>query len=116
MCCATGGGPRKSQPSQPQNKENKAPTLAEEMMIDSEAVMANFDFLSSEGEVDDDDHNNSGSDHQDSGVDKETEDVLNEFNFLSNQQQQQQQAGENTPDKTDSKGKDANALFISFNE
>jgi hypothetical protein len=32
-----------------------ATTLAEEMMIDTEAaVMANFDFLSSEVEVDDD--------------------------------------------------------------
>lgn len=74
-----------------------ATTLAEEMMIDTEAaVMANFDFLSSEVEVDDDDEV-MGDDGDDGyspdikiksagdvldQVDKDTEEVL-EFNFLT---------------------------------
>jgi len=73
-----------------------ATTLAEEMMIDTEAaVMANFDFLSSEVEVDEDD--DMGDDGSDDGynpeiklkgasdvldqVDKDTEEVL-DFNFV----------------------------------
>jgi len=73
-----------------------ATTLAEEMMIDTEAaVMANFDFLSSEVEVDDDEE--MGDDGSDDGynpdiklkgasdvldqVDKDTEEVL-DFNFV----------------------------------
>merc|ERR1711899_702567 len=74
-----------------------ATTLAEEMMIDTEAaVMANFDFLSSEVEVDDDDEV-MGDDGDDGfapeiklkssndvldQVDKDTEEVL-DFNFVS---------------------------------
>ena len=72
-----------------------ATTLAEEMMMDTEAaVMANFDFLSSEGEVDDDDEV-MGDDNDDAyspeiklkgsdvldQVDKETEEV-NDFNYV----------------------------------
>ena len=72
-----------------------ATTLAEEMMIDTEAaVMANFDFLSSEVEVDDDEE--MGDDGDDGynpdiklkgasdvldQVDKDTEEVL-DFNFV----------------------------------
>ncbi|XP_059086744.1 striatin-3-like isoform X2 [Tigriopus californicus] len=77
-------------------------TLAEEMMLDTEAsVLANFDFLSSEAEVDDDDEMNDdiddGYNPQEMKLkasklaqavteaeDKETEDVMNEFNFLTN--------------------------------
>lgn len=72
-----------------------ATTLAEEMMMDTEAaVMANFDFLSSEGEVDDDDEvmgedgddgyspeiKLKGSDALDQ-VDKDTEEVV-DFNYV----------------------------------
>lgn len=76
-------------------------TLAEEMMIDNEAaVMANFEFLASEVEVDDDDEaiGDDGDDGYNpneikikSGVakgvldqvDRDAEEVLNEFNFLT---------------------------------
>merc|ERR1712241_445279 len=80
--------------------------LAEEMMIDTEAaVMANFDFLSSEGEIDDDDDmiaDDDGYNPNDvklkasklaaavateaeaAAADKDAEEGLNEFNFLSN--------------------------------
>jgi len=77
------------------NKRGVATTLAEEMMIDTEAaVMANFDFLSSEVEVDDDEE--MGDDGDDrytpdiklkgasdvlDQVDKDTEEVL-DFNFV----------------------------------
>jgi len=79
------------------NRRGVASTLAEEMMIDTEAaVMANFDFLSSEVEVDDDDEV-MGDDGDDGfapeiklkssndvldQVDKDTEEVL-DFNFVS---------------------------------
>lgn len=78
------------------NRRGVATTLAEEMMIDTEAaVMANFDFLSSEVEVDDDEEMGddgddgytpdiklkSASDVLDQ-VDKDTEEVL-DFNFVS---------------------------------
>jgi len=78
------------------NRRGVASTLAEEMMIDTEAaVMANFDFLSSEVEVDDDDEV-MGDDGDDGfapeiklkssndvldQVDKDTEEVL-DFNFV----------------------------------
>ena len=77
------------------NRRVAATTLAEEMMMDTEAaVMANFDFLSSEGEVDDDDEvmgedgddgyspeiKLKGSDALDQ-VDKETEEVV-DFNYV----------------------------------
>ena len=79
-------------------KGGVAPTLAEEMLIDTEAaVMANFDFLSSEAEVDDDDDDadddgynpsemkaKAGKLAQEMAEDKDTEEVLNEFNFLTN--------------------------------
>jgi len=77
------------------NRRGVATTLAEEMMIDTEAaVMANFDFLSSEVEVDDDEE--MGDDGDDGytpdiklkgandvldQVDKDTEEVL-DFNFV----------------------------------
>lgn len=79
------------------NRRGVGSTLAEEMMIDTEAaVMANFDFLSSEVEVDDDDEV-MGDDGDDGfapeiklkssndvldQVDKDTEEVL-DFNFVS---------------------------------
>lgn len=78
-----------------QNRRAVATTLAQEMMIDTEeAVMANFDFLSSEVEVDDDEE--MGDDGDDGytpeiklkgasdvldQVDKDTEEVL-DFNFV----------------------------------
>ncbi len=103
---------RKAQQQQQQQQQQQSSSkLAEEMVIDSEAaVMANFDFLSSEAEVDDDDDD--GDEYSaelkmkaaaklaavaaasSSAVDKETEDVLNEFNFLTNPE-----------DKAESKGK-----------
>ena len=82
------------------NRRVAATTLAEEMMMDTEAaVMANFDFLSSEGEVDDDDEvmgedgddgyspeiKLKGSDALDQ-VDKETEEVV-DFNYVSGSKQ-----------------------------
>lgn len=92
--------PDGSNATAPGNK-NRAPTLAEEMLIDTEAaVMANFDFLTSEAEVDDDDdledNEDGGNCHDMKSMagklaqaitdpdDKDTEEVLNEFNFLSN--------------------------------
>ena len=51
----TGSQPANRGGSGGQGGRGVATTLAEEMMIDTEAaVMANFDFLSSEVEVDDD--------------------------------------------------------------
>lgn len=92
------GGGKRSAPN--------SSALAEEMMIDTEAaVMANFDFLSSEGEIDDDDDmiaDDDGYNPNDvklkasklaaavateaeaAAADKDAEEVLNEFNFLSN--------------------------------
>jgi len=84
-----------------QNRRGVATTIAEEMLIDTEAaVMSNFDFLTSEADNDDDeddDEGGFGSEHKTKGgkaanvggvpaanAEADTEEVLNEFNFLSN--------------------------------
>jgi len=73
-------------------------SLAEEMLMDTEAsVMANFDFLAREDDMEDEDevmaeegddgfnpeNMKKKADITQLGVDKDTEEVLNEFNFLA---------------------------------
>jgi len=95
---------------------NKAQTggtganMAEEMLINTEeSVMANFDFLAREDDLDDEDEvmaeeTDDGfnpsqivkkADLGSLGVDSDTEDVLKEFNFLT------QSSGQNEPDVVD---------------